>query len=128
MNFSIQEKNVFGATRELLKESKVKITDTSLKNTFIQHPNFPSLLSIKDVLNSFEIVSYATRIDISQLPKVPLPLIGYCENGLGFIVIKKVENNNIIWYHNELGEIKDSINEFLSKVARYYIAGRILSD
>jgi len=53
----------------------VKITRTTLIREIESHPDYPSLLSISDVLNHYRIENVAIKLDPAKLTDVPVPFI-----------------------------------------------------
>ena len=89
--FSLIEKLFFpksnapGAAKLLADILQVKITRTTLKNEIEAHPDYPSLLSISDVLTHYGIENVAIKLDAAKLSEAPVP----------FITQIKVENDAV---------------------------------
>jgi uncharacterized membrane protein len=115
MNLNHSEENAFIALEQLLKLLNVNVTSTTLKDKLLQHPNFPSLVSLRDVLTELNVTNMATRINEALLPKIPLPAIAHFENGMGYVVISKVEDDHVEWFQNEKGVCNEHIVEFTQK-------------
>ncbi|PWK16678.1 peptidase C39-like protein [Arcicella aurantiaca] len=115
MTLNPSEKNAFVAVNNLLKIAKVKVTETTLKNKLLQHSEFPTLVSLSDVLTDLKVDNMATRINPYQLSEIPLPAIAHFENGSGYIIISKIENNTVEWLHDKMGIRSESIAEFSQK-------------
>jgi hypothetical protein len=56
------EKNAIDALDMLLKLSKVRVTRRTLKEKLWQHPDFPSLASLSDVLDEFKTPNLAIHL------------------------------------------------------------------
>lgn len=115
MNLNPSEKNAFVALEQLLKLTKVKVTSTTLKNKLLQHPDFPTLVSLSDVLTDVKVDNMATRINPYQLAEIPLPAIAHFEDGTGYITVHKIADNQVEWFHNQMGIRRESIAEFSQK-------------
>ena len=117
MTLSRYEISALGAVNRLLDFKKVKVTDMSLKNKLLQEPTFPSLLSLSNVLTDFTIFNAPLIINPKQLGKIPLPAVAHLENGMGYVVINKVDvdNNFIEWHHEQAGAYRETISEFCQK-------------
>ena len=98
-----------------MKIAKVKVTETTLKSKLLQHSDFPTLISLSDVLTDLKVDNMATRINPSQLSEIPLPAIAHFEDGSGYGTIHKIENNQVEWLHEKMGIRKESIAEFSHK-------------
>ena len=55
--------NATAVTLALIKQLKVKVTETTLADKLENHPEFPSLLAISDCLTDFAIPHEAYKID-----------------------------------------------------------------
>jgi uncharacterized membrane protein len=115
MTLNPSEKNAFVALNNLLKIAKVKVTETTLKNKLLQHSDFPTLVSLSDVLTDLKVDNMATRINPYQLSEIPLPAIAHFEDGSGYGIINKIENNQVEWLHEKMGIRLESIAEFSQK-------------
>ena len=60
-----------------LRELKVKVTKSSVTETLENHPDYPSVLSIKDSLQSWGIKSRCYQITGDKLSQIPVPFITY---------------------------------------------------
>jgi uncharacterized membrane protein len=112
MTLNPSEKNAFVAINNLLKIAKVNVTETTLKSKLLQHSDFPTLVSLSDVLTDLKVDNMATRINPYQLSEIPLPAIAHFEDGSGYGTINKIENNQVEWLHEKMGIQLESIAEF----------------
>jgi uncharacterized membrane protein len=115
MNLNPSEKNAFVALEQLLKLTKVKVTSITLKNKLLQHPDFPTLVSLSDVLTDVKVDNMATRINPYQLSEIPLPAIAHFEDGSGYATIHKIADNQVEWLHDKMGIRRESIADFSQK-------------
>ena len=61
------------------------------------HPDYPSLLSISDILTALNIENAAFRIDADELINVPCPFIAHTTlNDGDFILIHKISESTVI--------------------------------
>jgi len=113
---NLNEKYAFEALWELVSNLKIKITKTSLRKAFLEHPEATSLAGLSDVLNEFHIPNIATRLSINQLEEIPLPAIAYFDGGGGtYITLLTVNDGFVEWKHTIDGIIKESFQSFLHK-------------
>lgn len=86
----------------LLDIIKVKLTFTTLEKELQEHPDYPSLLSISDVLTAHGVENMSLKIDPDDLDKIPLPFIAVLSdagsNKENFTVVRSVTNNNFEYY------------------------------
>lgn len=85
----------------LLKELNVPVTMASLKKLLHEHPDYPSLLSISDVLNNYGVATLSLKIDINQLHQLTGPVLVQMEGSYGapyFTLVRAINNNQIEVY------------------------------
>jgi uncharacterized membrane protein len=100
----------------LVKKANIKVTATSLKKELIAHYDFPSLASISDVLEQFNVPNLATKLNPKQLLQIPLPALAHLNIDEGcFVTIMNISGNLIEWNHNTLGIKSESIDDFSTK-------------
>src|SRR5690606_18501559 len=63
------------ATHRFLSLLGVQVNFSTLSSRLQEHPDYPSLLSIKDVVDSFGLETLALRPDLEQWPDVTIPFI-----------------------------------------------------
>src|SRR5690554_1010357 len=63
------------ATHRLLVLSGVPVNLSTVSSRLQEHPDYPSLLSVKDVVDSFELETLALRPDPAQWPEVSIPFM-----------------------------------------------------
>lgn len=116
MKLNPNDINAYEILRYVIGLLKIKITNRSLKDSFLSHAEVSAMSGLSDILNEFYVPNLAVDITPAQLSEIPLPAIGYFDIGEGiFVVITKVEGDSIEWYHNVLGVKKEHIQDFLQK-------------
>lgn len=108
-----QHNNVEAVLTRLLRKLSVNVTVDAIISELEKHPDYPSLLSISDVLNNFRIENSAFRISVDDLEDVQAPFIAHVNVEDGeVILIDKIENS-VIFFSNEKGNRqKVALNEF----------------
>jgi uncharacterized membrane protein/thiol-disulfide isomerase/thioredoxin len=80
---------------KLLKYSGLNTDAKTICEELDKHPDYPSLLSVSDVLTSFKIENAAFRISYDELTDMPCPFLAYANsNGGELLVVTKMEGNN----------------------------------
>lgn len=67
--------NCYSSTKQLLKLLKVKHTNGYIKDSVLSHPDHPSLLSIADTLDKYNIENVAVKITEEKFDALPTPCI-----------------------------------------------------
>lgn len=96
----------------------IPITETTIKEEIIQHPNYPSLLSISDALSTFKVDNMSIKTTTDSFENLPTPFIIQI-NGVKiqyplFGIIKSVSSNNTLnWFNPEKKKYENiSIEKF----------------
>jgi uncharacterized membrane protein len=109
------KENCVVTTGKLLSELNIKVTTTTLVNDLYNHPDYPSLLSISDVLTLHGVENISIKSTVNKLAELPLPCIALIKNdanhGTSFTVINSVNNNTISYYQPEKNQWEDISKE-----------------
>jgi uncharacterized membrane protein len=75
-----------------LRELKIPVSKSYLKEQLFSHPDYPSVLSITDTLNDLGIENAAVQIEKEQLAELPSPFIAHLNgNGGEFVVVNGID-------------------------------------
>jgi hypothetical protein len=74
-----KKENAVEITGLLLSALKVSVTITTLEKELEEHPDYPSLLSVSDVLSSYGVENIAFASSIEKLAGMPVPYGTVCE-------------------------------------------------
>lgn len=97
--------NCVSALFQLCKLSNINITSTTLKQSLLAHPHYPSLLSISDVLKGFGVENIAAKVEIDKMVELPSPMIVQVSIGVNgesqkyYSVIKAWTKEGVVWTH-----------------------------
>lgn len=92
------ESNIVNAARNLLHSMNVKASTTGVKQKLLEHPDYPSLLSISDVLKTWNIHNITIRADREMLERIPKPALVQLRDTTGFyfVVIKSIDEKGLV--------------------------------
>lgn len=109
--------NCLYATKKLLTLLKVKFTSEYLQENLLSHPNYPSLLSVTDTLEKYNIETLAVKIEVEELKSMPLPCIVQVKENQEplFFVLKNISDVELSYYDNNNKFIQSPIEEFVEK-------------
>jgi len=97
---------------EFCKQLKVRATETSIKEDILQHPDYPSLLTLSDVLKNMKTDNMSLKTTAENLVNLPVPFVAQVygkKKGYSlFAIISKINSENIEWYNPEIHK-KESI-------------------
>jgi uncharacterized membrane protein len=93
--------NVESIPIKFLKSLNIPIETDLILAELEKHPDYPSLLSISDVLSNFSVKNEAFRIEPDELDSIPCPFAAQTDiNQNDFVIVKKVTNESV-WLSNE---------------------------
>jgi len=67
--------NCFHTSKKILELLKIRITNKYLKEEILSHPHFPSLLTLSDVMEKYQISTLPLKIGKEKLDQIPTPCI-----------------------------------------------------
>lgn len=105
--------NALRALTQLLYLSNVRVTRVTLREKLWRHPDFPSLISLSDTLDEFNIDNLAVRLTPSQLFEIPLPAVVYLNSEGGiFAPVRMVASDTVEWWHDRWGWQTETFAQF----------------
>jgi uncharacterized membrane protein len=112
--------NCFLAAKQLLAILNVKISDTTLKKEIEEHPDYPSLLSISDVLNTYHVENLSVKFQHDQFVNIPTPFITPIKDSKiitdSFTVVKGITADTVHFFDPEKNQwVISSKNDFLKR-------------
>ncbi|SDF72299.1 Uncharacterized membrane protein [Mucilaginibacter pineti] len=83
---------------------KVKLSDSTLKKEIEEHPEYPSLLSISDVLNKYGIDNLGIKFDNEKFSEIPTPFITQIKHEVrptNLFTVVKENGDNVVFFDPE---------------------------
>lgn len=106
LSFSNKD-NALDITQKLLLKLGVKVTNTTIEDDLLAHPNYPSLLSICDVISKYGVENIAVKCDIDKLKGLPKPFVVTILDSGGvqesFAILMSIENGDVRIYESTIG-------------------------
>lgn len=98
----------------------VRLSRSTLKKEIEEHPDYPSLLSVGDVLASHGIENLAAKFDTDKLDAIPVPFITLLKSEKYrtefFTVVKAIHGDSIVFFDPEKHRwTKDSREDFVKR-------------
>lgn len=114
------------ATYEFLKMIGAKVTKKTIEENLKNHPDYPSLLAIRDTITDLQIESIVIRIPTEQIEEVQTPfLVFLTTNGGIFATVREVKNNIVEWLHPSFGMKRESVENFRKRWNGIVVAAEI---
>lgn len=72
--------NISSIIIQLIKILKVPVSNKSINEELLMHPNRNTLLAISDLLTSWNVANRSYQIGVEHLKQIPLPFISHTLN------------------------------------------------
>lgn len=87
------------ATILLFRQFKAQVSKTTISNVLQQHPNYPSILSISETLNYWNVENVILNTSVEKLKELPLPFITLLKGNENiFITVTQVSDSYVSYY------------------------------
>lgn len=104
--------NPVTAVIQLLQQLKVNVTDGSVNEAILSHPDYPSLLCISDCLKQWKVENAAIRVEKNSIDETPLPFIAFM--GREFKAVTQITDEEV-WFLNDDNKVqKENKRSFLN--------------
>ncbi|ACT96441.1 vitamin K epoxide reductase family protein [Dyadobacter fermentans] len=112
--FKVSGDNATDTLYSLLRNLNAKVTWETVRETMLQHPDSPSLLSLSEVLSGWNIDNAALQLNtVEQLREIPVPFITQIKKKGGwYILINQIREKHIQYTDSEQGEVTLSLSDF----------------
>jgi len=103
----------------LIELLNAKISHSTIEKEVKEHPDYPSFLSISDVLNNYKIENIVARFDKGKLVDLPAPFITQIRNNRNnyqYTVVKEIDQQSVHFFDPEKQKWdKTKTEDFLDK-------------
>jgi uncharacterized membrane protein len=106
--------NAYVTLKNIVSLLCARVTSSTL-DSVKTHPKYPSMLSLSESLNEWNIETMGVKISKEQLSETPLPSIAYLEPEGIFVALTEHNDDNVKYLDSSRGEITESIEEFTKK-------------
>jgi len=100
--FAPVKENCVQSVTILLKELNVKVTAASVRTDLQSHPDYPSLLSVGDVLSGYGVEHVSFKSNAAHLKDMPTPFLAQLKGNDRrdvFTVVRSVENGTVCFFN-----------------------------
>lgn len=111
------EENAISTLYALLKSIRARVTGATVRESLVLHPDFPSLLSLSDLLTDWKIENIALQLNTAeQLRELPLPCIAHLhKKGGWYVLVTALQGNRITYQDSADGNRTESLADFGEK-------------
>jgi len=112
--FLTNKEDLIESTKKFLSLLNVKVTNATLEKDLQNHPDYPSLLSISDVLTGYGVGNVSLKITPDKLDELPTPFIipikgKTAHNSQSVTVVEKVSVDLVRYYNHEKYQWEDIV-------------------
>lgn len=113
-----QEDNTVFVLQKAIKEFKLKVSDTSIKEFLLAHPYYPSLKSVCDALKKWGIEHYPLKLETVEIKELELPFIAHLNISGGQLAFVEDINEGKVKYFlmSEKNQLED-FEKFAKKLS-----------
>lgn len=99
--------NTVIAVQKAIRYYGIPVSDTSISENLKSHPEYPSLKSICDVLNEWEITNYPVRMNKQELLETDSPFIAHLvDGGETLVFVEKISVDGRVKYFDDNNKAK----------------------
>ncbi|AKD56645.1 cysteine peptidase family C39 domain-containing protein [Spirosoma radiotolerans] len=106
--------NAVATLYALLKGLRANVTRATVWESLEQHPDFPSLLSLSDVLTGWQVANTGLQLNtVEQLRELPLPFVAHLRKNNGwYVLVTSLQGDTITYTDNEQGRRIEALTDF----------------
>ena len=118
-----KEENVVFILQKAIRFYKIRVTKTTIKDFLLAHPYYPSLKSVCDALNKWEIENYALNLELDEIKVLEMPFIAHLKLGGGQLAfVEEIKNGVVSYFFSEEQHFKEEFTIFSEKLSGAVIA------
>ncbi|NCU05837.1 MAG: thioredoxin domain-containing protein [Chitinophagaceae bacterium] len=115
---NLSNDNTVAVTQQLLHRLNIPFSFTGVQESVKQHPDYPSIAAVHDVLKQYKTDTIVLQIDKDKLQQVPVPFVAHLlQKPAGFVTVTNISSSNVTYLQpsSSQNQVTVSVNEFLSK-------------
>jgi len=107
--------NLVSISCQFIKLLKINVTETSIQRELESHPDFPSILSLSDSLDKWNIENAALRLDRSRFIELDAPFLTSTtlDSNTEFVIVNKIDGATLSIIDDTGREKKTGLEQFL---------------
>lgn len=118
ISFKKQQGNVEAVTQLLVKNLKVKVTGTTIKQCLTNHPDYPSLMAVDDCLTEWQVANAAYQTDYKNYDSKTMnyPFLAHIKtNGGNLILVYSIIGGEVLYGDEKNRKASMTEVDFLKK-------------
>jgi uncharacterized membrane protein len=115
--FTFPDSNAVATVALLLRRLRARVTTATVRDTLLRHPDYPSLLSLSDVLDSWKVDNMALQFDtVEQLRELPLPFVAHLNmKGGWYVLVTEIGKDFLTYIDTKRGTVREKTADFTKK-------------
>jgi uncharacterized membrane protein len=116
------EDNTVSVIQRAIKQFRIQVTKSSVKETLKSHSQYPTLKSICDTLNEWNIENYPLRYQPEEMQDISAPYIAHFGSGGGQIIfVSKIKDGIVTFYDSYKSKGEISIKKYVERCSGAFI-------
>ncbi len=112
----LKEDNAVYVLQKAIRQYRIKVSNTSIREYLLSHPDYPSMKSICDALKKWDVNHYALKQDINEIKELGMPFIAHLNVSGGlFVFVEKIKVDNISYLSEKGKTTTESLGNFEKK-------------
>jgi protein-disulfide isomerase/uncharacterized membrane protein len=115
---NLSNDSTVAVTQQLLHSLQIPFSFTGVKEAVKQHPDYPSIAAVHDVLTQYKTENIVLQVDKEKLQAIPVPFIAHLvRNPSGFVTVTNITGTEVTYLQpTSLAKgVTITTNEFLDK-------------
>ncbi|TKG87815.1 hypothetical protein EYV94_27895 [Puteibacter caeruleilacunae] len=110
--------NTIFAIQKALKELKLKVSNKTIKDYLLGHPEYPTIKSVCDGLSRWKIEHYPLRLELNEIEELEIPFIAHSNNSGGLLMfVQQIRNSKVEYYDVNNKKRKESFKDFSQRLS-----------
>ncbi len=123
--------NLFNVAKHYVQALKLKVTQTTLKESLEQNAYYPSLYSLSKVFDKFNLANEAYTVDEESLNRLDPPFITYCNRqstGKDFVLVTNITGTQVSYIAENNKRKQLSREDFLKQWQKIVFVAKINAE
>lgn len=115
---NLSNDNTVAVTQQLLHTLQIPFSFTGVKEAVKQHPDYPSIAAVHDVVTQYKTENIVLQVDKEKLQEVPVPFVAHLlQKPSGFVTVTRVQANKVSYLNpgSFKKETTVTTDEFISR-------------
>jgi len=113
-----KEDNVVFVLRKAIKQLKINVTGTTVKEFLLSHPYYPSLKSVCDALTRWKVENYPLNLELDEIKALEMPFIAHVKaGGEQLVFVEEIISGQVVYFLSGNKRIEEGFEKFSEKLS-----------